>query len=437
LIHFYKSFRFIKVISAITANFSVMKLWALHLSCLMVVIPGTLGIGQNAKQDKKIAELEKKIAEQDENMAEMARNVKLIQSVVAANHPGSKALLEGTLSTTPTTPQDNLLLMTGGYNGNSRLSSTETYPSTSACSPPSLPLARAGHTTFVTAEPTSLVATCGGVTGETASCATCGGGGGRTASCLVLDPINQRWDESRMGSLTMERVYGAAATLDNIGVFIVGGQLSNSARTSEFLAAGTMQWQEGPALPVDMYRGCAGTDCAGTGCAVPVTPTSFLSIHLIEYEGTYIREFDAAIAGPTSSEGWREAGRWPLLKTSRNGQPGCAKIGQKVIIAGGFNGVSLTSTEVLDLVNRRITSGGEMATPRCFFNIATIIIRGEEKMFALAGRDRSPYYYDSSTIRLNTVEEWVEESSTWKAADNLVEKRNSFGIVSAPRHLVC
>ena len=50
-------------------------------------------------------------------------------------------------------------------------------------------------------------------------------------------------------------------------------------------------------------------------------------------------------------------------------------------------------------------------------------------MFALAGYDGSTY--------LNSVEEWVEENSTWKAADNLVEKRTSFGAVLAPRHLVC
>ena len=67
----------------------------------------------------------------------------------------------------------------------------------------------------------------------------------------MLDPINQHWDESRMGSLTMERGYSAVATIDQIGVFIVGGAFTNNARTSEFLAAGTMQWQEGPVLPVD------------------------------------------------------------------------------------------------------------------------------------------------------------------------------------------
>ena len=161
---------------------------------------------------------------------------------------------------------------------------------------------------------------------------------------------------------------------------------------------------------------------------------SFLSIF-----GTDIREFDAAIAGPTSSEGWREAGRWPALKTRRSYQPGCAKIGQKVIIAGGYNraglGSRLGSTEVLDLVNRQITSGGEMATPRYNFYIDTIISGGEEKMFALAGEGGGSNRQPSQ--RINSVEEWVEESSTWKAADNLVEKRYNFGSVTAPRHLVC
>ena len=159
---------------------------------------------------------------------------------------------------------------------------------------------------------------------------------------------------------------------------------------------------------------------------VEITPTSFLVVH-----GTHIREFDAAIAGPTSIEGWREAGRWPALKTSRTYRPGCAKIGQKVIIAGGNgNGGPLISTEVLDLINRQITSGGEMATPRSYFHIVTIIIGEEEKLFALAG-------LAGSNRPLNSMEEWVEESSTWKAADNLVEKRYSFDAVTAPRHIVC
>ena len=159
-------------------------------------------------------------------------------------------------------------------------------------------------------------------------------------------------------------------------------------------------------------------------CAVTITPTSFLAIHQRD-----IREFDAAIAGPTRVEGWEEAGKWPLLKTSRTYWPGCAKIGQKVIIAGGSGPRgALSSTEVLDLASRRIRAGGEMATRRMWFHAATIVSGGKEKVFALGGYEESA---------LNSVEEWDEEKFTWKAADNLVEKRSSFAVLPVPRHLVC
>ena len=211
-----------------------------------------------------------------------------------------------------------------------------------------------------------------------------------------------------MGSLKKTRYINAVARLNYIGVFIIGGT------TSEFLAAGTMQWQEGPTLPVSMTY----------PCAVAITATSFLVIF-----GTHIREFDVAIAGPTSSEGWKEAQRWPELQTSRADNPGCAKVGQKVIIAGGKGSGTLRSTEVLDLVSRQLTPGGRMATPRRFFHVSTIISGGQEKTFALAGHDGS--------TNLNTAEEWVEKSSTWKAANNLVEKRRNFGAVVVPIKLVC
>jgi len=297
------------------------------------------------------------------------------------------------------------VLITGGFAAGSRLSSVEVYPSTSGCSPPPLPAGRSAHTTFLTSEPNPVLATCGGRVG----------GGDATASCLVLDKSNQRWDESRMGDLTMPRRRSAVATLKSVGVFIIGGAGDNNERTSNFLAAGSMQWQEGPALPVDMW----------SPCVVTITPTTFLSIY-----GYNIREFDAAIAGPTSIDGWREEGRWPRLKTRRKAWPGCAKLGQKVIIAGGYNGETLRSTEVLDLDTREITAGGDMATPRYWFHLAAIRIGGEEKVVAVGGAD-------ASDNQLNSVEEWVEESSTWKAADNIAQKRRFFGVVEVPRTLVC
>jgi len=299
------------------------------------------------------------------------------------------------------------VLITGGFAAGSRLSSVGVFPSTSGCSPPPLPAGRSAHTTFLTSEPNPVIATCGGRVG-----------GDDTASCLVLDESNQRWDESRMGDLTIPRNQAAVATLNFVGVFIIGGTGDNNERTSEFLAAGQMQWQAGPALPVDMKYG---------PCSVTITPTTFLAIY-----GTNIHEFDAAIAGPTSIDGWREAGRWPSLKTSREYWPGCAKLGRKVIIAGGRNGGgTLRSTEVLDLDSREITAGGDMTTARRYFHLATIRSGGQEKVFAVGGRD-------ASDAELNSVEEWVEESSTWKAADNIAQKSGyKSGTVTVPRKFVC
>ena len=88
----------------------------------------------------------------------------------------------------------------------------------------------------------------------------------------------------------------------------------------------------------------------------------------------------------------------------------------------------------MDLVNRRISAGAEMATRRLMFHLATIFTASEIKIYALGGHEL-PTYQGSTPS--NSVEEWVEESSSWKPADNLVESRHAFGAVVAPKALVC
>merc|ERR1712226_1331827 len=246
--------------------------------------------------------------------------------------------------------------------------------------------------------------------------ASCGGyaGGYSTASCLVLDLENQRWDESRMGNLTTPRSGGAVVELKQ-GVLFLGG--FGSETTSDFLATGSLQWQQGPRLPQAMT----------SFCAVPVSPTKFLTIN-----GDKNHEFDAAIAGSTSEEGWRDSTLWPTLKTSRRGTPGCAKHGNMVILAGGRGGRGvLQSTLVLDITTRTISTGGDMATPRRWFNLATISRGGGDTTFAIAGRT------SGTRPDLNSVEEWEEESSTWKAAGNLDTARAGFGVVTIPKNIIC
>merc|ERR1712061_612937 len=295
------------------------------------------------------------------------------------------------------TEEDSVLLITGG----GWTASTEVFPSCS--SPPLLPSTRRAHQTFKTSDPTPLIASCGGkTTGDFA------------ASCLVLDLDNQRWDESRMGNLTTPRTRGAVVELKQGVLFLGGSGSATSKTTSDFLATGSLQWQQGPRLPQVMFY----------FCAVPVTESRFIIIN-----GDKIHEFDAAIAGPTSEEGWRDSTLWPTLKTNREDHS-CAKQGNKVILAGGRGGRRvLRSTLVLDITTRTISIGGDMASPRMYFNLATISRGGGDTTFALGG------YSGSGT--LDSVEEWEEESSTWKAAGNLDTARRSFGVVTIPKKIIC
>jgi len=355
-----------------------------------------------SRQSETILRLEETIAERNETIEWQNGTIQWQNGTILKLYKTIEELNEMIQDSGPSCEAEaGLLLITGGSGS---LSSVEVYPSTSGCSPPDLPAGRNRHTTFLTAGPNPAIATCGGVVGRDG-----------TASCLVLDKSNHRWDESRMGDLTMPRDLAAVATLNSVGVFIIGGSGTNKKRTSDFLAAGQMQWQEGPPLPVDMEWG---------PCAVTITPTSFLSIF-----GDHICEFDAAIDGPTSINGWREAGR---LKTSRTEGPGCVKVGQKVIIAGGWNEGALCSTEVLDLDSREITAGEDMVSPRHWFHLATIRREGQEKVFAVGGLDDSTY--------LNTVEELVEEeeSTTWATADSFLgERRGVFGALALPEEFLC
>ena len=168
----------------------------------------------------------------------------------------------------------------------------ETFPT--SCTVADLPEARYGPMPFLTADAPPSVATCGGWTSW-----------GTTSSCLTLQ--GGQWVGGGVGDLPGGRGYGSAVTLPGHGVYLVGGTGDGDKwDTSDFLAAGTTVWVEGPALPVAMYY----------PCTVPL-PSSFLAIY-----GRYVRELD-------TSSGWRSADTWPRLLTRRTYQPGCAVRGQQ------------------------------------------------------------------------------------------------------------
>ena len=226
-----------------------------------------------------------------------------------------------------------------------------------------------------------------------------------------------------MGPMLQKRWGHAAVTLDQ-HVYVIGGgedESSPSSTTTEILAAGSTTWQQGPPLPIEMFNG---------PCAVAISSTSFLVFY-----GKEIREFDVSIAGPTSSKGWVEEGRWPKLEIDRHLWPGCAKVGKdKVVIAGGFDGYSvLQTTDILDLTSRKLSEGGKMGTTKFLFHIITFNHNGDFTTLALGGDENV-----GSGLDTDKVERWNPETATWSAVKTrLKEKRSAFGAVAAPKTLIC
>ena len=131
---------------------------------------------------------------------------------------------------TPLSSKESVLFITGGYASGTLSSSTEIFSSIAGCSMPSLPSMSRSQNTFLTAESHPFIATCGGRNMDRED----------SASCLVLDQVNRRWDNSRLGNLTIPRYGGAVVTLNYIGVYIIGGEQNTMEKTSDFLASGKL-----------------------------------------------------------------------------------------------------------------------------------------------------------------------------------------------------
>jgi len=316
-------------------------------------------------------------------------------------------LLPSTPTTTttteaPTVTGTTVVLITGGYD-NGALSGTEIYPT--GCSLPDLPSVRYGHTTFATTGPSTKIVTCGGNTGS------------YTASCLVLDVENQQWEENVVGKLPAHRRHAASVGIENVGTYLIGGICCHVSKTTDFLPAGSTEWAAGPAIPVDMDQ----------PCAVVISQLSFLIINK-----NNIREYQVDISNPTSNSGWQSASKFPQLLTRRTYQPGCSKIGDQVVIGGGFNFQSewLRSTEVLNLSTRTITYAGDLNSARAYFHMATLTINGQQTLLAFGGQPEPS--------NLNSVEQFHTHNNTWTLASTTMEKaRSEYGAVVVPRELVC
>ena len=284
------------------------------------------------------------------------------------------------------------------------------YPTTDTCSPPTLPRPRTDGVTFLTAGPSPSIATCAGKADS---------GSFLLGDCLVLDVDNQVWKTGLIGQLlTRENTHLAAVTMP-VGVYLIGG--ANAQQKTEVLLAGTTHWQWGPQIPTWASMRIP--------CAVVISDQSFLAI----YEKNII-EFDTSVAGPISNAGWKDSSTYPRLQTSRTSWPGCAKLGSKVIISGGGGNDwrSHKSTEILDLEDKTLSSGGDMEEPRRHFHILNV----NNKLFAIGGIGDAGW--ESGNPASSSVEEWDPSTSTWsKLSTGLEEERSSFGAVVVSKDLVC
>ena len=238
-----------------------------------------------------------------------------------------------------------------------------------------------------------------------------------SASCLVLDVQNQRWDENKIGPLNSARQQAAAVSLETIGTFVLGGRMrwsgQNQRRTSEFLAEGASQWVWGPDIPVDM----------AAPCAVKHSQSSFLLIFDKD-----IREYQADIADPTSSSGWQPAVKWPQLQISRKETPGCSKIENLIVIAGGNYH---ETPEVLDLSTRTISFASAASVSRIRFHMATITQDGQSYAFALAGDIASRPCVD-------TVEQFHPNNNSWTLSPAKTGvARRIYGAAVVATKLIC
>ena len=90
------------------------------------------------------------------------------------------------------------------------------------------------------------------------------------------------------------------------------------------------------------------------------------------------------------------------------------------------------------MLTKQIAWGGKLRTAKKSLGAVTIINGGKERMFSFGGFVQFAFFffrwYDAY---YKEVDEWVEETSSWRPVTSLLQKRTFFGAVSVPKQLVC
>ena len=326
------------------------------------------------------------------------------------------------------------------------------------CTVADLPETRLHHVSFVT--PDDIVMVCGGLVG---------GSQLRSKSCLEYDlnSGNGKWRHHSNMRLTRPR---AAAVSFPWGVIVLGGpfeyeyvqewipgkmecfggywvsqcnlwtgcqsefiggtcvwiagkwlpQLINNAWSSDLLHKGSKYWVEGPYLPVE-FDGLAYSDAL---CAVAIDDTRMLVIGIAtQYKNVW--EWSSL------TYMWY---KWPATFRYERHASACHKVGDTVVVAGGYYGGAPgdRSTEVLDLNSRTIREEGHTATPRMFFGFLEMGL-SDSTLILTFGGGKNDWGKEESSV----LQEWDPNNKTWNFSPSVLRTRDSFSSVSLKANLVC
>lgn len=245
---------------------------------------------------------------------------------------------------------------------------------------------------------------------------SCGGREDLNAyDCITYDTTLKQWIQH--SSLRRKRMGASAVTLPN-GVYILGG-IQNPFE-SEFLPKGSMDWIEGPTIPIKTMQ----------SCVVGISNTQFVVIGGGIISGLDWEAYRHTRVYDTAEDTWTS---WQDLQEPRFGH-GCAKLGNKIIVAGGRNGWGrLATTEIIDIATGVVRPGGKMSKPRQDLQLVTL--GGHHQRIIAVGGITSGWTADYD---LDIIEEWNEQSDTWVVnPTKLQTARHRFGAVAVPQSRIC
>ena len=280
------------------------------------------------------------------------------------------------------------VLVVGGYDGSYLKSSEVLLPSGGSrhCNEPDLPVA-IDDGSLITKSTDVLIC-----------------GGDRRNECYKL--MGGEW--------TRQSQELATSRDDRMQVDMPGGSYifdSDSGRTSsEFLASDSNSWVAGPTVPGRKMS---------SGCVVKISNEDFLIIG-----GKYGRDYSTRIVKFNIRSGtWED--NWGSLLQARWSH-GCTFASGKAIVAGGYNGDKLKSTEIVDVDSRQSRSAGNMSEKRSGFALVTV----NNKVLAIGGSNGGEY--------LSSVEEFNLEEETWSIAPYSLDKaRRDFAYLVVPEDKIC